>query len=169
MKDIREEAAFDPPPRLFSPSIIIPRGYSGLRPSTNQATGFRYFAGPSARNSKFKSHLVARSPFYLSPTPRNLERPMFHEHALRARSKFNQTSKRLPAPAEARSRIAIRGFRTNFRFYPVSHTRTLLFFLLCPSTQHLSLSLSLFLPFSPSLARIHRELHSQSLPRPTNR
>lgn len=35
----------------------------------------------------------------LRQAPCNLERAMFHEHASRARSKFNQTSKRLPAPA----------------------------------------------------------------------
>lgn len=68
-----------------------------------------------ARISKFR-FFVAHV-FYLSPTlSQSLKRPVFHEHAPRARSKFNQTSKRLPAPAEARPRIAIRGSRTNFRF-----------------------------------------------------
>jgi len=49
-------------------------------------------------------------PFICLQPPGNLAQPMFHEHA--PRSKFNQTSKRLPAPAEARPRIAIRGFGT---------------------------------------------------------
>lgn len=81
----------------------------------------------------------------------------------RAWSKFNQTSKRLPAPVETRSRIAIRGFRTNFRFY-------IAFYLT------LSLSLPCHLPpysfcrlFTqhPAL-RILLELHSQ-FPRPSSR
>lgn len=94
----------------------------------------------------------ARAAFYLSPG--SLQSAATNVSRARAarRSKFNQTSKRLPAPVEARPRIAIRGFRTNFRYsklvpsparpHPHSFCR--------PSTQHPALPSSSPSAFSRS-------------------
>lgn len=74
------------------------------------------------RYSNFKIQAASRcaQPFICLQVPAIWNDQCFTS-TRRARSKFNQTSKRLPAPAETRSRIAIRGFGTNFRFYIAFH------------------------------------------------
>jgi len=118
------------------------------------------------RYSNFKIQAASRcaQPFICLQVPAIWNDQCFTS-TRRARSKFNQTSKRLPAPAETRSRIAIRGFGTNFRFYIAFHLTPSLS--LSPPPRHPSYSFCRLFARHPTL-RILLELHSQ-FPRSSSR